>query len=224
MSPRPRTVPDEQILLAAQRAMSRLGPDQLTLAEVAKEAGLSRSHARPAIRLEARPDACALGRRRRRRRCLLRGAAPGPHLSARRPPRAATMMSRAHEKPRGDGQPSGVSADRPQRSGVPPAHARDVASGRKPATARCSTKRCAGELVPCDTARLARAVSADRRWLADRVGRFSRRHAPSAGCEPISKRCWRRTEGVKRKRRKRANEKTMYSERQNQRYGKILQL
>jgi AcrR family transcriptional regulator len=41
MSPRPRTVPDEQILIAAQRAMSRLGPARLTLAEVAKEAGLS---------------------------------------------------------------------------------------------------------------------------------------------------------------------------------------
>lgn len=41
MSPRPRTVPDEQILGAAHRAMSRLGPAKLTLAEVAKEAGLS---------------------------------------------------------------------------------------------------------------------------------------------------------------------------------------
>ena len=41
MSPRPRTVPDEDILGATQRAMSRLGPARLTLAEVAKEAGLS---------------------------------------------------------------------------------------------------------------------------------------------------------------------------------------
>jgi AcrR family transcriptional regulator len=41
MSPRPRTVPDEQILTAAESAMSRLGPARLTLAEVAKEAGLS---------------------------------------------------------------------------------------------------------------------------------------------------------------------------------------
>lgn len=41
MSPRPRTVPDEYILGAAQRAMSRLGPARWTLAEVAKEAGLS---------------------------------------------------------------------------------------------------------------------------------------------------------------------------------------
>jgi AcrR family transcriptional regulator len=41
MSPRPRTVPDEQILEATHRAMSRLGPVKLTLADVAKEAGLS---------------------------------------------------------------------------------------------------------------------------------------------------------------------------------------
>jgi AcrR family transcriptional regulator len=41
MSPRPRTIPDEQILGAAQRAMSRFGPARLTLADVAKEAGLS---------------------------------------------------------------------------------------------------------------------------------------------------------------------------------------
>jgi AcrR family transcriptional regulator len=41
MSPRPRTVTDEAILMAAQRAMARLGPVRLTLAEVAREAGLS---------------------------------------------------------------------------------------------------------------------------------------------------------------------------------------
>jgi AcrR family transcriptional regulator len=41
MSPRPRTVSDEHILFAAQRTMSRLGPTKLTLAAVAREAGLS---------------------------------------------------------------------------------------------------------------------------------------------------------------------------------------
>jgi len=41
MSPRPRTIPDEQVLAAAHRAMARLGPARLTLAEVAREAGLS---------------------------------------------------------------------------------------------------------------------------------------------------------------------------------------
>jgi AcrR family transcriptional regulator len=41
MSPRPRTVPDADILLAAQKAMARLGPARLTLADVARDAGLS---------------------------------------------------------------------------------------------------------------------------------------------------------------------------------------
>lgn len=41
MSPRPRTVPDADILLAAQKAMARLGPAKLTLADVARDAGLS---------------------------------------------------------------------------------------------------------------------------------------------------------------------------------------
>ena len=41
MSPRPRTVADADILLAAQKAMARLGPARLTLADVARDAGLS---------------------------------------------------------------------------------------------------------------------------------------------------------------------------------------
>ena len=41
MSPRPRTIPDAKILTAAHRAISRLGPTRLTLADVAREVGLS---------------------------------------------------------------------------------------------------------------------------------------------------------------------------------------
>jgi AcrR family transcriptional regulator len=41
MSPRPRKVTDEEIFGALQRAMSRLGPGELTLAEVASEAGVT---------------------------------------------------------------------------------------------------------------------------------------------------------------------------------------
>jgi AcrR family transcriptional regulator len=40
MSPRPRETSDEQILAATMRVMQRLSPTQLTLAEVAKEAGV----------------------------------------------------------------------------------------------------------------------------------------------------------------------------------------
>ncbi|HYD54253.1 MAG TPA: TetR/AcrR family transcriptional regulator [Gemmatimonadaceae bacterium] len=41
MSPRPRKASDEEVLAAAQRAMLRLTPAQLTLAEIAAEAGLT---------------------------------------------------------------------------------------------------------------------------------------------------------------------------------------
>ena len=41
MSPRPRTVSDAKILEAVSRAMSRVSPAKLTLAEVARDAGLS---------------------------------------------------------------------------------------------------------------------------------------------------------------------------------------
>jgi AcrR family transcriptional regulator len=41
MSPRPRTVSDQDLMNATMRVMSRLGPVKLTLAEVAKEAGVT---------------------------------------------------------------------------------------------------------------------------------------------------------------------------------------
>src|SRR5438477_12534431 len=40
MSPRPRQTSDQQILAATMRVMQRLSPTQLTLAEVASEAGV----------------------------------------------------------------------------------------------------------------------------------------------------------------------------------------
>src|SRR5437870_4382568 len=41
MSPRPRTVPDADVLAAASRAIGRLGPGRLTLADVGAEVGLA---------------------------------------------------------------------------------------------------------------------------------------------------------------------------------------
>lgn len=41
MSPRPRKASDDEIFAAAYRAMERLGPSELTLAEIAAEAGLT---------------------------------------------------------------------------------------------------------------------------------------------------------------------------------------
>lgn len=41
MSPRPRKVTDEDVFAAAHRAVNRLAPNDLTLAEIAKEAGVT---------------------------------------------------------------------------------------------------------------------------------------------------------------------------------------
>ncbi len=43
MSPRPRKVSDEQVFGAAYRVMQRAGPGELTLAEIAREAGVTAS-------------------------------------------------------------------------------------------------------------------------------------------------------------------------------------
>src|ERR671911_133510 len=41
MSPRPQKVTDDEVFMAAQRVMSRLGPGELTLADIAHEAGVT---------------------------------------------------------------------------------------------------------------------------------------------------------------------------------------
>jgi len=41
MSPRPRKASDDEVFQATHRAMSRLGPGELTLSEIAREAGLT---------------------------------------------------------------------------------------------------------------------------------------------------------------------------------------
>jgi AcrR family transcriptional regulator len=41
MSPRPRTIPDTDVFAAAYRVISRVGPARLTLAEIARESGLA---------------------------------------------------------------------------------------------------------------------------------------------------------------------------------------
>ena len=114
MSPRPRTVPNEHILGAAQRTMSRLGPARWTLAEVAKDAGLS-----PATLVQR------FGSKRGLMLALWAAAVEGVDACFEdlRPAHASpldallaaeTMMSR-HTRGRGDGQPSRVTADRRQR-------------------------------------------------------------------------------------------------------------
>jgi AcrR family transcriptional regulator len=43
MSPRPRKASDDEVFAAAYRAMNRLGPGELTLADIAREAGVTAS-------------------------------------------------------------------------------------------------------------------------------------------------------------------------------------
>ena len=61
MCARPRKVTDDEVFMAAHRAMSRVGPSELTLAHIAAEAGVTAGAARAALRLEARSDAEAVG-------------------------------------------------------------------------------------------------------------------------------------------------------------------
>jgi AcrR family transcriptional regulator len=160
MSPRPRTVPDEQILGAAHRAMSRLGPARWTLAEVAKEAGLS-----PATLVQR------FGSKRGLMLALWAAAVDGVDacFAMLRPDHAspldallagATMMSR-HTK--SAEEMANHLAYLQMDVSDPEFHThmllmsqRTDAGYRKLLDEAIEAK----EIVPCDTARLARAISA----------------------------------------------------------------
>jgi AcrR family transcriptional regulator len=160
MSPRPRTVPDEHILGAAERAMSRLGPARLTLAEVAKEAGLS-----PATLVQR------FGSKRGLMLALWAGAVDGVDacFEMLRPAHpspleallaAATMMSR-HTK---SAEEMANHLAFLQIDVSDPEFHRHmlVLSERTEAGYRALLDEAVEmkEIVPCDTTRLARAISA----------------------------------------------------------------
>jgi AcrR family transcriptional regulator len=160
MSPRPRTVPDEHILGATQRAMSRLGPARLTLAEVAKEAGLS-----PATLVQR------FGSKRGLMLALWAGAVEGVDACFKmlRPAHAspldalldaATMMSRHTKSPE---EMANHLAFLQIDVSDPEFHRHMlVLSKRTEAGYRALLDEAVAlrEIVRCDTARLARAISA----------------------------------------------------------------
>jgi AcrR family transcriptional regulator len=160
MSPRPRTVPDEHILGAAHRAMSRLGPARLTLSEVAKEAGLS-----PATLVQR------FGSKRGLMLALWAGAVEGIDacFDMLRPAyaspldallAAATMMSRHTKSPE---EMANHLAFLQIDVSDPEFHQHMlVLSQRTEAGYRALLDEAveAKEIAPCDTARLARAISA----------------------------------------------------------------
>jgi AcrR family transcriptional regulator len=160
MSPRPRTVPDEDILGAAQRAMSRLGPARLTLAEVAREAGLS-----PATLVQR------FGSKRGLMLALWAAAVEGVDdcFAMLRPAHdspldavldAATMMSRHTQSPE---EMANHLAFLQIDVSDPEFHQHMlVLSERTEAGYRALLDEAVArrEIMPCDTARLARAISA----------------------------------------------------------------
>ena len=160
MSPRPRTVPDEQILGAAQRAMSRVGPARLTLADVAKEAGLSpatlvqRFGSKRGLMLALWAsaldgiDACF---------AMLRPAHPSPMAAV---VAAATEFARATRTPE---EMSNHLAFLQIDLSDPEFHRSMLELSRRTEAgyrALLDEAIDAGELVTCDTRRLARAVGA----------------------------------------------------------------
>ncbi|MEJ7813174.1 MAG: TetR/AcrR family transcriptional regulator [Gemmatimonadaceae bacterium] len=160
MTPRPRTATDAQVLAAAMRAMSSLGPARLTLADVAGEAGLSpatlvqRFGSKRGLLLAVAKlgadaaDACFTGAR------AAHSSSPLDALVF-----AATEMTRYMKSPEevANGlaflqmDVSDPDFHRHARQG-----ARRTLAGYR---ALLDDAILAGELAPCDTAGLARAVS-----------------------------------------------------------------
>jgi len=160
VSPRPRTIPDADILMAALRVMARLGPVRLTLADVAREIGLS--------------PATLVQRFGSKRGLLLAVAASGTEgieacfamvRAAHRSPlaaliAAATEMSRMATSPE---ELANHLAFLQIDLSDPDFHRHTLDMSRRTNAgyrAFLDEAVSAGELVPCDTARLARAVSA----------------------------------------------------------------
>jgi AcrR family transcriptional regulator len=160
VSPRPRTVADEQIIEAAVKVIGRVGPGNLTLADVGREAGLSaatlvqRFGSKRGLLLAMATsaaesmDACF---------DMVRAAHPSP-LSAL--VAAATDITRYFDTPE---EVANHLAFLQMDLSDPDFHRLMVISSRKTLEGYRRLLREAveaGELVECDTQRLARAITA----------------------------------------------------------------
>jgi AcrR family transcriptional regulator len=158
MSPRPRTVADADILAAALRVISRLGPARLTLADVGREVGLS--------------PATLVQRFGSKRGLLLAVARQGAGSmdecfaavrAAHRSPlealiAAATQMTREMKTP--EELANGlaflqIDLSDPDFHRLALESSQGVLAGYR---ALLDEAVAAGELLPCDTARIARAI------------------------------------------------------------------
>ena len=160
MAPRPRSVTDQDILTATYRAMARLGPVRFTLAEVAREAGLS---------------AATLVQRFGSKRGLLLAASAsvvdgveacfGTYRAQNRSPLAvliasATEMTRQTQSPEEMANHLAflhIDVSDPDFRRHMLEMSRRIEAGYRTILDEAAA---AGEIVPCDTARLARAIGA----------------------------------------------------------------
>src|SRR2546423_12577864 len=179
MSPRPRETTDEQLLAATYRVVSRLGPN-LTLADVAKEAGVS--------------PATLMQRFGSKRGLLLAFAASGPQMlgdeftrirAKYRSPIAAVfgladcVAAMAHTPETLSNSLAFLQMDLvdPDFHKHALAHSRGMVAGIR---GLLDEAVAAGELQRCDTARLARAVQgliggSLLQWSIDREGKAADR-------------------------------------------------
>jgi len=179
MSPRPRATSDEDLLAATHRVVSRLGPN-LTLADVAKEAGVS--------------PATLMQRFGSKRGLLLAFAAAGSSDVSRQLEAIRTQHASPLAAVYGVARCMAAMADTPetlanslaflQMDLVDPdfhqhavVHSRGMLAGIK---ALLDEAVAEGELAPTDTTRLARAVQAMiggslLQWAIDREGRVADR-------------------------------------------------
>jgi AcrR family transcriptional regulator len=160
MSPRPRAATDAAILAAAFRAVCRLGPARLTLADIAAEAGVS-----PATLVQR------FGSKRGLLLALARSAAEGVDacfaaVRAAHPEPLAALVASATEMARWVKTPQEmanhlaflqIDLSDADFHRLALDNSRQILAGYR---AILDEAVAAGELVKCDTARLARAVGA----------------------------------------------------------------
>jgi AcrR family transcriptional regulator len=181
MSPRPRSTSDAAILSAAHRAVTRVGPMRLTLADVAREAGVS--------------PATLVKRFGSKRQLLLALVAAGSGETADEWARILALARRSPlealyayaECMAGMAPTPDVLANHLsflQMDLIDPEfhrHALAHARGTLAFLSGCLEEAVVrNELTPCDTTRLARAVQATvggslMQWAIDRKGRLRRR-------------------------------------------------
>jgi AcrR family transcriptional regulator len=160
MAPRPRTIDDSGILEAAGRIISRLGPARFTLADVGREVGLS---AAALVRRFGSKRELMLALARSARDSVdacfdaVRGANPSPLAALLA---AGTEMTRYVKSPEEMANHLAflqTDLSDPDFYAIMLENSRRIVDGSRRLLDDAVAAR---ELVPCDTARLARAVDA----------------------------------------------------------------